>query len=399
MMTTGNILVIDDESEIGELVTVAAQSMGMQCASTTDAAALPALLTPAVTLILLDLLMPQTDGIEVLRLLGKLECKAGIVLMSGISRQVMETAAKLAQALDLTIAGQLQKPFRLHELEDLLRGHVPQPGTSALVERQPRIEVGQQELYAAARNREFVLHYQPQIDLQSGEVEGLEALARWLHPERGLLFPDSFITRLESLGVMDDFGWQMADRGFSEVQQFAVNGHPPPRVALNVPVQSLSDLRFPDTFVGLAEKHRVPAAGIMVEITESGLMNELSHALDVMARLRMKNVQLSIDDFGTGYAMMQHLVNIPATELKIDRIFVQNMQANDRDRVMVEKTIEIGHELGMTVTAEGVETNEQLEFLRRKGCDRVQGYLFSRPLPPSQMTAWLASYDARSMQA
>jgi EAL domain-containing protein (putative c-di-GMP-specific phosphodiesterase class I) len=151
--------------------------------------------------------------------------------------------------------------------------------------------------------------------------------------------------------------------------------------------------------VGLAQKHRVPASSIMVEITESGLMRDLSYALDVLARLRMKNVQLSIDDFGTGYAMMQQLVNVPATELKIDRIFVRNMHSNDSDRVMVEKTIELGHDLGMTVTAEGVETEAQLEFLRKKGCDRAQGYLFSRPLPPQQMIAWLSSYYVRGVEA
>jgi EAL domain-containing protein (putative c-di-GMP-specific phosphodiesterase class I) len=191
----------------------------------------------------------------------------------------------------------------------------------------------------------------------------------------------------------------MADRGLSEASQFAVNARPAPRLALNVSLQSLRDLKFPDTFVQLAQKHRVPVESIMVEITESSLMNEPSSALDVLTRLRMKNVQLSIDDFGTGYAMMQHLVSIPATELKIDKVFVQNMHANSSDRVMVQKTIEIGHELGMAVTAEGVETEAQLEFLRASGCDRAQGYLFSHPLPPGAMTAWLGNYQSRSIPA
>lgn len=136
-----------------------------------------------------------------------------------------------------------------------------------------------------------------------------------------------------------------------------------------------------------------------MEITESRLMNDPSNVLDVLVRLRMKEVHLSIDDFGTGYAMMQHLVNIPATELKIDKAFVQNMHSNDSDRIMVEKTIELGHELGMTVTAEGVETQEQLEFLQKKGCDRAQGFLFSRPLPPYRLTQWLANYQARGVEA
>ncbi len=398
MTTAANILVIDDDSDIGEFVSAAAHSMGMQCTAITDAAELPRLLTPDVTLILLDLMMPQMDGIEVLRMLGKLDCQASVVLMSGISKRVIETAEKLAGALELTIAGHLQKPFRLADLEGLLRGHVPRASAPG-ARRPPQVEFSAGELGEAARNNQFVLFYQPQIGIRSGEVDGLEALARWQHPERGLLFPDSFIGRLEALGAIDDFGWRMADRGLQEVRQFAMNGHPAPRIALNVSVQSLRDLTFPDTIVGMAQKHRVPAARIMVEITESGLMNEPSCALDVLARLRMKNVQLSIDDFGTGYAMMQHLVDIPATELKIDKVFVQNMHSNSSDRVMVEKTIEIGHELGMTVTAEGVETEEQLEFLRQKGCDHAQGFLFSRALPPAELSAWLGNYYARAAHA
>ena len=398
MATASNILVIDDDADIGDLVTAAAQSMGIPCRSTTDAAELPCLLDTDVSLILLDLMMPGMDGVEVLRLLGKLECRASIVLMSGISKRVIDTAEKLAHALGLKIAGHLQKPFRLADLEALLHGHIPQ-NNAAEAKQSAQIEFPASELYAAIQNDEFVLYYQPQVDIRTGEVDGLEALARWQHPRRGLLLPESFIARLEMLHLMDSFGWRIADRGLSEVQQFATAGHTPPRLALNFSVQSLRDLKFPDIFVGLAQKHRVPASSIMVEITESGLMRDLSYALDVLARLRMKNVQLSIDDFGTGHAMMQQLVNVPATELKIDRIFVRNMHSNDSDRVMVEKTIELGHDLGMTVTAEGVETEAQLEFLRKKGCDRAQGYLFSRPLPPQQMIAWLSSYYVRGVEA
>lgn len=397
-MTAGNILVIDDDAGIGEFITAAAELLGMQCTAATDAAELPRLLTPDVSLILLDLMMPAMDGIEVLRMLGKLECKANIVLISGISVRVLETAEKLAQALNLKIAGRLQKPFGLAALEELLRGNVPQP-VSREAGSTEQLALTEQDVLDAARKNEFVLYYQPQIDLHSGEVDGLEALARWLHPERGVLAPDSFIPRLEALGGMDAFGWQMADRGLSEASLFAVNAKAAPRLALNVSLQSLRDLKFPDTFVELAQKHHVPVESIMVEITESSLMKEPSYALDVLTRLRMKNVQLSIDDFGTGYAMMQNLVSIPATELKIDKVFVQNMHANSSDRVMVQKTIEIGHELGMTVTAEGVETEAQLDYLRANGCDRVQGYLFSRPLPPDAMATWLGNYQSRGLPA
>jgi len=398
MTTAGHILVIDDNFDIGEIVRAAAESLGMRCTTSTNAAELPQLLGPDVSLILLDLVMPRIDGVEALRMLSQLQCKASVVLMSGISKRVMETAEKLAQVLDLKIAGHLQKPFRLADVERLLQGHAA-PFPPVEVKRPSSIDLTDQDLRNAALCNEFVLYYQPQIDLRSGRVEGLEALARWIHPERGVLAPDAFIPRLEALGEIDSFGWQMADLGLSEACQFAVNSRPAPRIALNVSIQSLRNLHFPDTFIAKARRYCVEPEDIMVEITETGLMKEPSQALDVMARLRMKNVQLSIDDFGTGYAMMQHLVDIPATELKIDRAFVHNMHMNSSDRVMVQKTIEIGHDLGMTVTAEGVETLAQLDFLRQSGCDRVQGFLFSRPLPPAAMIQWLSSYQPNLVHA
>jgi EAL domain-containing protein (putative c-di-GMP-specific phosphodiesterase class I)/ActR/RegA family two-component response regulator len=396
MMSAARILVIDDEADIGEFVAAVAHESGFHCVATTDASAVSELYTPDTALILLDLMMPDMDGIEVLRVLSNLQCKASILLMSGINVRVMETAEKLAHALGLSIAGHLVKPFRLAELEDALRKHAAQEALAA-VEHNPRIVFPDDKLRGAVAHDEFVLHYQPQIDLDTGNVIGVEALARWQPPDSSLIYPDNFIARAEALGLIDDLGWLVAERGLSDLKQFADASHAAPRLALNVSVHSLRDLTFPDTLASMLKTHGVPAEGVMVEITESGLIDELSRSLDVLTRLRMKSIHLSIDDFGTGYAMMQQLVAIPATELKIDKIFVLNMHMNSSDRVMAQKTIEIGHELGMKVTAEGVETREQLDFLRLKGCDSAQGYFFSRPLPAPELVLWLEEYRARQI--
>jgi len=148
--------------------------------------------------------------------------------------------------------------------------------------------------------------------------------------------------------------------------------------------------------MSLARKYDFPAERIVLEITESGFL-EFSLALDVFARLRMRNFQLSIDDFGTGYSMLKQLQNVPAIELKIDRTFVRNMHVSHADLVMVEKIIEMGHELDMEVIAEGVETEDQFKMLGEKGCDGVQGYFFSRALPPAEMLQWLDSYRAQKV--
>ena len=397
MSATDRIVVIDDDRVVGEIVSALARAMGLQC----DVARTPddffKCIGPHTSVILLDLVMPEMDGIEILRLLGERNCKARIVLMSGINIRVIETAKKLAQSLGLSVIGHLQKPFPITQLQELLGATIiPESPKADEPKKAQHLSIPDEDLRRAFDRNEFVLFYQPQINIASGIVTGVEALSRWRHPELGLVFPDNFISRIETLGLMDRFCWITAERALNEVKQFSAPNGYIPRLAINVSVSSLRDLKFPDIFMNLARKYDFPAERIVLEITESGLM-EFSLALDVLTRLRMRNFQLSIDDFGTGYSMMKQLQNVPAIELKIDKTFVQNMHANHSDLVMVEKIIEMGHELEMEVIAEGVETEDQFRLLSEKGCDGVQGYFFSRALPPDEMLRWLESYRAQKV--
>jgi EAL domain-containing protein (putative c-di-GMP-specific phosphodiesterase class I)/FixJ family two-component response regulator len=385
------ILVIDDDSGVVELIDATARKLGLACTACTTAAAFLEALTPDTTLIMMDLMMPEMDGIELLRLLGEQQCKAGIILMSGSGKRIVEITEQFAQSIELAITGRLRKPFRLTELEAVLKA--PQvPLKTKPSGQRSSAPLEDAELRAAVERNEFVLYYQPQIDLATDRVVGVEALVRWQHPARGLIFPDDFIARAEALGLIDPLGWFVADRGMEEVGLFTDKYGSVPKLSINISAQSLRDLKFPDKYAALLRKHKIEAKNTIIEITESGLIQELSTTLDVLTRLRLKQVQLSIDDFGAGYSMMQQLRNIPATELKIDKSFVQKMHDTQSDRVMVQKTIEIGHELGMKVIAEGVETADQLTFLRANSCDIVQGYLFTRPLPVKDLLAWLRDY-------
>ncbi len=190
-------------------------------------------------------MMPDMDGIEVLRLLGEQRCKARIVLMSGMNKRVIETAEKLAHTLGLSVVGHLQKPFPLAELKLVLGANLAPEKLEATKVRSDRTFTDEHLQQAFERN-EFLVHYQPQVSIATGDVTGMEALSRWQHPEFGLVPPDDFIARVESLGLMDKLFWLTADLGLAEVKQFAGMDGKLPRLSLNATVRTLADLRFPD---------------------------------------------------------------------------------------------------------------------------------------------------------
>ncbi len=388
------ILVIDDESDIGKLITTTAQNMGFSCTATTTVDMFRAAIHPNITIMMIDLMIPDIDGVELLRTLGQQECKSKIILMSGVDKRVLQVAYDLAEYLGLSIVGVLQKPFRIAELRKILSAHAtiaPPHNThlhsSTRAGRRPIITIFKEEIEMGIDRKGFILYYQPQIEITTGKMLGMEALVRWQHPTHGLIFPDVFISQIEKIGLIDQLGWYVAEMALNEIKQFINNDGFMPTISMNVSPYSLSDLKFPDKFLALAKATNLEPKKIILEITESGLFKELTRALDILTRLRMKEFNISIDDFGTGFAMMQQLRNVPATELKIDKSLVQDIP-QDNVCIMIKKIIEMGHELGMNIIAEGVETAQQLEFLRINKCDRAQGYFFSKPKPIVELLVW-----------
>lgn len=396
MMTSQKILVMDDDSDFGELVCSVGRRLGHQCVSTTDPKTFSIALANAPTLIVLDLVMPNRDGIEMLRALAEQHCKARIIVTSGMGRRVVETAEALGVSLGLQIAGHLLKPFRIEELEVLLGK--PLPPVSGGDQAPKEVCFTDDDLQRAVNGKELVLHYQPQVDLQNANIVGVEALVRWQHPVHGLIYPDSFLARLEAADLMDQLGFVVAEKALQEMQLFEMASYAPFGVSINVSAASLRDLHFPDALLALVQRYGVPAERITLEITENRLVQELSNTLDVLSRLRMKGFQLSIDDFGIGYSMMQQMRQIPANELKIDKSFIWKSETNDYDRLLVHRMIEIGQDLGMRVVAEGVSTEKQLEIVQGFQCDIGQGYLFSKPLPLEQLNTWLVDFASNGRE-
>jgi EAL domain-containing protein (putative c-di-GMP-specific phosphodiesterase class I) len=382
-----SMLVIDDEAEIGEFVSEVAQTCGYFCDSVTNFDDFKALLGPDVSIIVVDLVMPGVDGIELLRYLGEQGCQSGIVLMSGFDKRVLSVSEQLARELGLNVLGHFQKPIRFVDLERFLQRS--SKSIAALAgPGEPDGPVSEDELRRAIGEDQLVLHYQPQIDIRSHLPVGVEALVRWNHPTHGLLSPDAFIAKSESLGLIDELTWLIVKKALGDRRRLTRQGWRP-TISINISALSLRDLEMPDKFLSHAAAFGTPPKDIVIEVTESGLIKELRTALDILARLRVRGMDLSIDDFGTGYSMLQQLKRVPANELKIDKTFVQAMEHEEDARTMVCKTVELGHELGMRVVAEGVETEDQLLRLAGMGCDIAQGYLFSRPVPLQEILSWL----------
>ena len=246
------------------------------------------------------------------------------------------------------------------------------------------------ELRRALDNHELVLHYQPKVEIASGQVVGVEALVRWQHPERGLIPPDDFIPIAEHTGLIGPLTSYVLDTAVAQARIWIDAGRPL-RVAVNLSARSLLDERLPRRLARLLAAHRVPADLLELEITESALMTEPARAQRLLEALSAMGVSVSIDDFGAGYTSLGQLQALPVSELKIDKSFVMTMTEHPGNGLIVHSVIELGHKLGLTIVAEGVENAEALAILDGYKCDIVQGYHLCRPLTAAAFDRWYAA--------
>ena len=249
------------------------------------------------------------------------------------------------------------------------------------------------ELRRAIDQEQLVLHYQPKVDAHSGQMLGVEALVRWQHPEYGLLAPGEFIPLAERTGLIGPLTNYVLSAALHQCRDWQQAGHEL-AIAVNVSARSLLDLSFPDQVADLLARWEVPARLLVVEITESTIMADPTHALEILGRLNAMGVQIAIDDFGTGYSSMAHLKTLPLHELKVDRSFVSQMTSSTSDAVIVRSTVDLGRNLGLRVVAEGVEDRQTLRELDALGCDAIQGYYISRPMPAVDLIDWLEQQHA-----
>ena len=286
----------------------------------------------------------------------------------------------------------------LRQSADLAATHGRRQGSAQLTFASPelnaqsyqRLKLGSQ-LRGAAKRDELRLHYQPKVDIASGCIIGVEALVRWQHPEHGLLPPASFIPLSEELGLTAVIGEWVLETACRDLANWIRAGIREITVAVNVSQLQVTSGDLASVVRRALFDSGLPARQLVIELTESMLMNDVPQCQSLMTELKAIGVTLSIDDFGTGYSSLSYLKKFPLDELKIDRSFIADLPGSAADSALVRTVIELGHSLAMSVTAEGVETGDQLACLKQLGCDTYQGFLFARPVPQARLIELLTA--------
>jgi EAL domain-containing protein (putative c-di-GMP-specific phosphodiesterase class I) len=390
-MPNRRILVLDDDAAVGQTIQWIAESLGFEAEFVTRPDEfLQRLDRMSPDIITIDLVMPELDGVEIMRLLAERKCRAKIVISSGMGTRVLDAAQRSASEHGLSIAGVISKPISKEALR-LLVGEGSESNQPQSVETQSvsrdEFEVTAPDLQNALDRHEFVLAYQPKSECRSGATAGFEALVRWKHPDRGIVMPDQFIPVAENAGLIDALTAQIFDQSLEWFSQSFPQSNL--KLSLNISAKSLVDIQMADNLSAVCHRFQIDTERIVLELTETSAMVDPILSLDLLTRLRMKGFQLSIDDFGTGFSSVIQLVRLPFSEIKVDKSFVMQAQHSSESRSVIKSIVELGHNLGLLVTAEGVENLKTLDYLNSLGCDLAQGYFIARPMPGEPARNWV----------
>jgi diguanylate cyclase (GGDEF)-like protein len=252
------------------------------------------------------------------------------------------------------------------------------------------------DLFDAITSNQFILHYQPFIDLKTNQIVACEALLRWHHPDHGLIYPNEFISILEETGLIVDVGEWIFQEASYQLKQFQQMGFSNLRMSINLSARQLSSSTFVSSLMDILASYDISPDHVELEITESMIMENIPACSVVLKELHERGIQLALDDFGTGYSTLNILKDFPFNILKIDRSFIKDIQTKPKVNSIVDSLITMGHRLGMKIVAEGVETEQQLKILLKHDCDYAQGYFFSKPLSKEDLIDYLGSFKSKS---
>ena len=386
------VALLDDDIAMCDFMNEVLQAADYGTVMAHDGRELATLLVAQPELLILDIAMAHMDGIEVIRQLAAARFSGRLVIVSGHSAAMLQSAKLLAELQDVRVAGVLTKPFRAENLLAMLEA----PELSVTTP-QVQHEISPDDLARGIENNELVLHYQPQVALTDGAWVGVEALVRWQHPQHGLLYPNAFIALAETSGLALPLTRKVIDLALDECTRHSISLGFTGTLSINLPPVAMTDLTFPEAMLAAVNRVGCKAEKIMFEVTETSVPTDPTKAMDILTRLRLKGFALSIDDFGTGHSSLEHLQNLPFNELKIDLVFVRAAETDAASRSIVESSIALGSQLGLKVLAEGVENEASWHWLRDAGCELAQGYFIARPMPVEKMAAWQREWETRRL--
>ncbi|MGE3334064.1 MAG: EAL domain-containing protein [Rhodospirillaceae bacterium] len=347
--------------------------------------------SPRVGLVFCDLMMPDMDGVEVVRHVAEFEHKPAFVFVSGANAALLSTAADMARARGLLVLGAIEKPISIEAVRGMLsRLDNVRPARAA----PPSLGLSPADLQGGLEADQITLHYQPKIDIRTRAIAGFECLARWQHPDHGLVPPGQFVALAEASGLIKPLTDRVLSLALRQCAAWNKAGLTT-SLSINISAHLLIDLGMPDRIAKESAEHGLHAQQIVLEITETGVFRDAADTLDILARLHMKGFALSIDDFGTGYSSMEQLRRVPFAELKIDRAFVNGAGQNQKAKAILQSSAALGRNLGLSVVAEGAETQEDWDLLSTLGVDVVQGYFIAKPMPVDGVLEWCEKWNDR----
>jgi EAL domain-containing protein (putative c-di-GMP-specific phosphodiesterase class I)/AmiR/NasT family two-component response regulator len=388
-------LVVDDDPVMVDIISTLLTDAGLVTVdtATNGAAALKHLASHPVHVLICDLNMPGMDGIRLMSHVASLADSPAIILLSGEDPRVLDVSRQFAEAKGLTILGVMGKPVHLESLMDALRRYRP---TGRRLSRDTHeIELTGDGLRAGFEVGALQLAYQPKVDLKDGSLIGVEALLRWEDSELGHVPAPVVVRAAESASLIDALTLAVLtravlDRAVLLRQGIDIN------IAFNVSMHNLHNLTIIDRMSEIITSAHDQPDRFTLEVTETHLMDNLTHVLEALIRSRLQGFKVAIDDYGTGAATMQFLMQLPSTELKIDRSFVAAAPRSEHGRVVLQSAIELGLRLGQTVIVEGVETEGEAQVARELGCHFAQGYLYARPMSLDELIAWAGTHPVGS---
>ncbi|NJI09871.1 EAL domain-containing protein [Aeromonas veronii] len=347
-----------------------------------------------VDILFCDLRMPGMDGMALLRRLSLGGFQGGIILSSALEGDVVEAVLRMSTAYGLQVLGRIEKPSTPQQLQQLQRLIQAWSPRQEPVREEEGHRIGLDELRRAIEQDQLLPWYQPKVSFASGEWVGMEALARWQHPEFGLIPPGRFISLAEHNGLIDPLTEVIISKSLSDGHLWEETGLSL-NLSMNLSTTSLIEGDLCNLLIDQCKRWSINPELITLEVTESAFVQDLGKSLEVLTRLRMHGFGLSIDDFGTGYSSMQQLALLPFTELKLDRSFVDRCHADPSRLAIIESSIELARKLGLKSVAEGVEDEATWRVLAQLGCDLCQGFFSARPMPRSELAKWHRTWQDR----